>query len=294
MRLDHILRETWRGISRNRAQFLMAAAVQAICLTLLSIFIVLTVNVTGLIRSAGQRVEVYAFIDDRADAAAVQSRIASLTGVSAARYVSKEDALEELRVDLGPDSGLVTTLGENPLPASIRVSISAGLSTAPLVGDIEKKIELIPGVTDVWSGRELLARLDSVMRTVLVLDALILVIVSLSVAFIVFQTVEASIVAHRHEIEIMELVGAPRSAVRLPFIIEGAIQGLLGGAAAFLLVFLLYRILRTTLSAPVFPVGTVLAIDLALGVLLGLLGSLIALGAIQSAHAPSGPRRNRQ
>lgn len=285
MKLDHVLRETARGISRNRGQFLLSAAVQAICLTLLSIFVVLTANVTGLVRSAGERVELYAFLDEKADSASVRSRIALLTGVSAARFVSKDEALEELRLDLGPDSGLVSTLGENPLPPSIRVNIAGGLSTAPLVGDIEKKIALIPGVTEVWSGREFLARLDSVMRTVLLLDGLILVIVCCSVAFIVFQTVESSIVSHRHEIEIMELVGAPRATVRLPFIIEGAIQGLLGGAAAFLLVFGLYRILRTALSAPVFPYSTVAAVDLLLGALLGLLGAIIALGTVQRPHA---------
>jgi cell division transport system permease protein len=294
MKLDQVLRESWRRVSRNRGQFLLAAAVQAICLTLLSIFVVMTINVTGLIRSAGKRVEIYAFLDERADAETIRSRIALLTGVSGARYVTKEEALEELRADLGPDTGLVSTLGENPLPPSIRVNIAGGLSTADVVGDIEKKVELIPGVTEVWSGREFLARLDAVMRTVFALDALILVIVCCSVAFIVFQTVEASINAHRSEIEIMELVGAPRSAVRLPFVIEGAVQGLIGGVASFALVYALYRILRTTLSAPVFPTSTVVALDLGLGALLGLLGAVIALSAVQPRHAVRTAHRRRQ
>lgn len=286
MRAEHIIAETWRGISRRRGGFFLSTAVLAICLTLLSIFIVVTANVITLARWAGRRVEVYAFLADDADPELVRARIETLAGVASARYVSKQAALDELRADLGPDSTLVSALSDNPLPASIRIALSGGFAPSQLVAEIERKASLIPGVTEVWSGRETLARLDRIMRTILILDALVLAIVSLSVAFIVFGTVEAAVTARRREIEIMELVGAPRVAVRLPFMIEGALQGLTGGLASFLLTFGLHRIISTAIAAPIFPTLTVLAVNLLLGLLLGFTGAATALGSVMPQQSP--------
>jgi cell division transport system permease protein len=97
----------------------------------------------------------------------------------------------------------------------------------------------------------------------------------------VFQTVETSIVTRLHEIEIMELVGATRGMVRAPFLIEGALQGVLGGTVAFVLVFVLVRIAATVFPAPVFPAAGVAALNLLLGMVLGLLGAGVALNRIR-------------
>jgi cell division transport system permease protein len=282
MKARYILEEAWRSAVRNRGTYLLAAAVQAICLILFSIFLVLTFNVSTLVRAASKRIELYAFLSSDADANVLTALVTSIDGVTGARYVSKDEALEELRSDLGEDSSLTTALGENPLPASIRVTVHPSYAHSAQLDQVEKKLTLLPGVSEVWSGKDLIARLNRVARTVLLLDILILVIISMAVAFIVFQTVESSIVARGREIEIMELVGASGAAVRAPFIIEGTSQGLIGGAVAFGLVYVLYRFVVTAIPSPVFPLATVLAFDLVLGVVLGLAGSVIALNRIQN------------
>ena len=281
MKASHIFQEAWRSISRNRGSYLLAAAVQAVRLILFSIFLVLTFNVSILVEAAGKRIELYAFLSDQADIAFLTSRVALIDGVTAVRYVSKDQALDELHTDLGEDGSLVDALGENPLPASIRITIHPGYATAAQLSAIENKLTLLPGITEIWSGKDLIARLNRVAQTILLLDIIIFVVISLAVAFIVFQTVESSIVARGREIEIMELVGATDAAVRLPFIIEGTSQGLIGGLVAFGLVYLLYRFIVAAVPAPVFPSAAVLAFDLVLGVLLGLAGSVIALHRIQ-------------
>ena len=233
MRLSYIFQETFRSISRNRGTFMLAATVQAICLVLLSIFIVLTWNVFRLSETASRRIELYAFVTEQAEPELLVGRIGALDGVAQARYVSKDEALVELRSDLGPDSGLVDALGDNPLPPSVRITVRPGFASAAELDGIERKTMLMPGVTEVWSGKEMIERLSRITRAVLFLDIGILVIVFCAVLFIAFQTVESSIASRRHEIEIMELVGATDATVSLPFIIEGTSQGLLGGIAAF-------------------------------------------------------------
>ena len=277
MRLSYVFQETFRSIARNRGSFVLAATVQAICLALLSIFIVLTWNVVRLSASASRRIELYAFVTDDADPEVVKGRIGALDGVAQARYVSKDEALAELRSDLGADSGLVDALGDNPLPPSVRVTVRQGFASLGELDAIEKKIALMPGVTEVWSGKEMVERLGRITRTVMFLDIGILVIVFCAVLFIAFQTVESSIASRRHEIEIMELVGATRATVRLPFVIEGTGQGLLGGVAAFVLVLILHRITAAVIPASALPTGIVVLADLGLGTLSGVTGSLIAL-----------------
>ncbi len=280
MRLSYLFQETFRSISRNRGSFILAATVQAICLILLSIFIVLTWNVVRLSATASRRIELYAFVTEQAEPELLKGRIGALDGVAQARYVSKDEALTELRSDLGPDSGLVDALGENPLPPSVRITVRPGFASAAELEGIERKTMLMPGVTEVWSGKEMIERLSRITRTVLFLDIGILVIVFCAVLFIAFQTVESSIASRRHEIEIMELVGATDATVRLPFIIEGTCQGLLGGLAAFVLVLVLHRITAAAIPASTLPTGIVVLADLVLGAFSGTVGSLMALSRI--------------
>jgi cell division transport system permease protein len=282
MRPSYVFQEAIRSINRNRGSFVLAATVQAICLVLLSVFIILTWNLVRLSEAASRRIEIYAFVSDQADPTLLEDRIGSLDGVARARYVSKDEALTELRTDLGPDSSLVGALEDNPLPPSVRITVRSGFASLAELSSLEQKVMLIPGVTEVWSGKEMVERLERITRTVMFLDVGILVIVSLAVLFIAFQTVESSIASRRHEIQIMELVGATRATVRLPFVIEGTTQGLLGGTAAFVVAFVFYRLAAMVIPASGLPVGIVLLANLGLGALSGIAGSLIALNRIHS------------
>ncbi len=284
MRLSYILQEALRSINRNRGSFILAATVQAICLVLLSVFIILTWNLIRLSETASRRIELYAFVSDQADPALLVDRIGSLDGVAQARYVSKDEALIELRADLGPDSSLVSALEDNPLPPSVRIAVRSGFASLSELASLEQKVMLIPGVTEVWSGKEMVERLERITRTVMFLDIGILVIVFCAVLFIAFQTVESSIASRRHEIQIMELVGATGTTVRLPFVIEGTAQGILGGAAAFVLAVVFHRLTTVVIPAAALPVGLVLLADLGLGTLSGIVGALIALNRIH--HVP--------
>jgi cell division transport system permease protein len=280
MRLSYIFQEAFRSINRNRGSFILAATVQAICLVLLSVFIILTWNLVRLSAAANRQIELYAFVTDAADPMLLVQRIGSLDGVVQARYVTKDQALTELRTDLGPDSSLVDALDENPLPPSVRITVSSEFASLSQLSAIEQKVMLMPGVTEVWSGKEMVERLERITHTVMFLDIGILVIVFCAVLFIAFQTVESSIGSRRHEIEIMELVGATGATVRLPFLIEGTAQGMLGGAAAFVLAFVFQRLTAVVIPTSALPTGLVLLADLGLGTLSGITGALIALNRV--------------
>ncbi len=282
--VGYLIKEAFRTINRNRGEFLLSSAVQAICLLLLSLFIIITINLFLLLRTANQKAEVFAFVTDEVanSPLPLQEKIANIAGVAQVRFVSKEEAFEEIHTDLGSDTTLLSVVGENPIPASIRITLQPGYATVENVQLLEEKLLLLPGVVEVWSGKELLGQLNRALKTTLILDILILAIVALSVLFVVFQTTENSIISRAQEIEIMELVGASRIIVRAPFLLQGTIQGLLGGITAFALIFIIYRIVITFVPAPLFPIWLVLSFTLGLGALFGLTGALLGLNRLPS------------
>jgi cell division transport system permease protein len=274
------LQELKRGVRRNRAGFLMAVAVQGICLLLFTVFAVVTLNVMSLLNSARSRVEIFAFVNDNANADDLNTSMLAITGVAGVRYVSKDSALVELKQDMEESAGIVDALGYNPLPASLRIRLAPGYAQAGKLAEVERKVAVLPGVIDVWSGHELLAKLERIFRTALVIDVGLLLVIALAVIFIVFQSVESLVATRSREIEVMRVVGATSALIRRPFYWEGLVQGTAGGLLAFLLCLVLWQIALTQIPSPVFPVLAVAVFDIVLGGLLGLMGADIAVSRL--------------
>lgn len=275
--LDFVVKESTRNLIRNRSSFFLATLVQAICLLLFSIFLVITINLSKVVSIAQKRIEVYAFLDDQSDKQSLIENIKLLRGVADVRYVSKEQALDELKSDLGENASLADALETNPLPASLRIQLETGSKNLNNLEKIEQKISIMPGIREVWSGKEILLRLDKAIRLVLGLDFALLIIVSLSVLFISFQTIESTILLRSREIEIMRLVGATEGTVRAPFHLEGMVQGIVGGVIASLLIMVFYFFISAQLPIPAFSLPIIFVINIIFGCLLGLIGSHIAL-----------------
>lgn len=275
--VDFVIQESVRNLLRNRGSFLLATIVQAICLLLFSIFIVITLNLAKVVSIVQKRIEIYAFLDDQANKKNLIENIKLLRGVADVRYVSKEQALVELKDDLGQNASLVDVLETNPLPASLRIQLESGGKTLKNLEKIEEKISILPGVKEVWSGKNILKRLDQALHFVISLDLGLIIIVAISIIFISFQTIEGTILLRSREIDIMRLVGATERTVRAPFQLEGAAQGIIGGIIASLLVTVFYYFVAKQLPLPNFPYAIVYSVNVLFGLLLGLIGSSIAL-----------------
>jgi cell division transport system permease protein len=278
MAFTNVLKESWRGVRHHRSAFMMSVSVQGICLLLFTLFAVITINLFSLLKTARDRVEVYAFITDDALPDDLTASLKLIAGIHDVRYVDKDEALQELKQDLGESSSIVDALGSNPLPASLRIRLAPGYAQSKNLAEVERKISIMPGVKEVWSGEELLARLERIFTTALVLDIALLIIIGLAVLFVIFQSVESVIATRSKEIEIMRLVGASDAMVRGPFYWEGVMQGLAGGLLAFLLSLILEQVALTQLPQPTFPVIGVLLFNLVFGAVLGYMGADIALG----------------
>ncbi|HTO95243.1 MAG TPA: permease-like cell division protein FtsX, partial [Bacteroidota bacterium] len=188
-------------------------------------------------------------------------------------------ALKIFRQETGDDISKV--LDFNPLPPSFKITLREPYRTAAKTLTVYEKVSAIPGVDTVLYRRTLLELIDkratSIDRVMLWLG----IAVSLTAIFLTANTIRLAIAAKRRLIRTMELVGATRAFIRLPFLIEGALQGLFGGAAAAGLMVLLFEYASRLASeefAPYLRMPTVFYVSVvAVGILLGLAGSTISV-----------------
>ncbi|MEO0073056.1 MAG: permease-like cell division protein FtsX [candidate division WOR-3 bacterium] len=245
----------------------------------MTVFLIITFALSVLLNVIAKRGEIYAFVTDAAaaDCISIVSQASMLEGVQEVRFVTKDEALAELRTDLGDDVDLLNAIDSNPLPASLRLTLGPGLSSFEQLANLEQKLRLLPGVTEVWSSKDAIMQLARAVRTASFVDGVVLLITVVSSIFIVFQAVDSSVSSHRQEIEIMELVGASPLTVRLPFILQGTAQGICGGLIAFLILIVIYIITRSSVPIPEIPMIQTFALDVSLGLTFGFVGSIFAL-----------------
>jgi len=237
--LGYLWREAFRMMGRHRGITLVSIVIMAFSLLMFDVFLLLTDNLLLFLDRAREDVAVYVYLDDPLSQEWVKSlgdRILALPQVQQVEFISKDQAWEELRSDLGEEADLLDAVGSNPLPASFRVKVKKGFRKTETLADMARTISQWKGVEEVRYGKEFVEKFTSLTRGFLYVDAVVGAIILLSSIFIIANTVRLTVVNRRKTIEILKLVGATDGFVATPFLIEGAFQG---GAAAALSLLLL-------------------------------------------------------
>ena len=282
MQLLYTLREGFSGF--RRAKLSMSAAIATICVSLLLLgsFSILVLNANTVVESLREKVEMEAFLAEYVspiETSIVRDSIASLPGVREVRYVSKDSAAKIFKDEFGEDINRV--LDFNPLPASIKIFLKDGYRNAKSAEAIYEAVKNIRGVDDVIYRKTLLEMLDTRAKTFLWLTFGIGVFITLSSVFLVANTIRLAIYAKRKIIQTMKLIGATKSFVRGPFILEGLVQGFIGGALAAGILFLVFEYLARWISVELVDFVHVkpiyYGIVAAAGCLLGFIGSVISI-----------------
>jgi len=282
MQLRYVLREGFSGF--KRAKLSMFAAVFTICvsLLLLSFFAILFINANTVVNSLREKVEMEAFLDDQLsedNVTEVKGLVEMLEGVREVHYVSKEEAAEIFRQEFGED--IYKVLNFNPLPASLKIFLSEGYKTAKHAENIVQQVKSIKGVNEVIYRKQLLEMLDERAILFLWITLGIGIFITVSSIILVANTIRLAIYAKRKIIQTMKLIGATRGFIRLPFLLEGFLQGLLGGLIATAIIFVLFNYLEQWLTVSLSQFAYVqpyyYGIITGAGCLLGLFGSIISV-----------------
>jgi cell division transport system permease protein len=239
MRVQYVLNEAFNNIRRN--PLVVVGAVLAVFITL---FLVLATLIAGEIARVNtlqwsNDVRVIAYLDDDADVDTLRSDVESWSEVEEVFYVSKPEAFEEARELLKSQQAVLDVLESAPeiIPASLRIK--------PIeIGEydiIESRLQNMIGVTQVRSADEAIDAMNTIRGTLQTFSLALAIALGVAAIALIANTINMAIYARREDLEIMRLVGAGNWFVRTPFLLEGVMEGLLGGAISVAVVVGLYR-----------------------------------------------------
>jgi len=168
-----------------------------------------------------------------ADITSLASELKQTHGVQSVRFVSRDEALADLKRGAGMEE-VIATLRHNPLPDAFVVTLSG---RDPAIADgIERQFKSLPKVAHVQADSVWVRRLDALLRlgrtSVMLLSALL----CLALVAVTFNTIRLQILTQQDEIELCALIGATRAYICRPFFYLGSVLGLLGGLAALFVV----------------------------------------------------------
>lgn len=269
---------------RNGLMTMAVVVTIMVSLTILGSFLLILTNIKALTKTLASQVEIAVYLREgvgETDIALLQTNFLYLEGVKEVKFVSKEAALRRLEKDLGEN--LKEIIGLNPLPDSFQVKVEE----VEEIKGIAHQIEGFKEVEEVVLSQEVASNLVKLGRVVQGGTLVSLVLLGLVSLFLIMNAVRLSVFERREEIKIMQLVGATDWFIRWPFILEGTFEGLVGAALSGVILFLSYGFIVSQLQG-FLPFLTlvddkVMLLNLAgilliLGMFLGMVGSLVAVG----------------
>jgi cell division transport system permease protein len=288
-----VLVRAWRNVASGGLPFFFSTLMTALGLFALAAFAVLWLNFDRVAKTVGESVAAVAFlkVDDAAAAEEIRARISLHPAVAAAKLVTPADALARATRGLGDHGKALEGTAGLHMPWVVEVvprfsltSTTAGTTRAELVDAIEK----MDGVDEVMHPAGDVTRIEALVRLLQGVGIFLTVLVALVVVVVVSNAVKLSVLARKDEIAIMKLVGATDMFVRLPFVLAGAVQGLVGAVLALVVLAVAHTsiagVARVALSGSLgafeldpLPLVGAFVVVIA-GVLLGTVGALFSVG----------------
>lgn len=287
--LFYNIKQGFVQIFRNRGMSLASIFSIVAMLLILGLFFVITVNInlfTEVVKQDYDQVEVF-LLDEttEADARQLIAEIEKQEGVSGAEYRSKDEALGILKQRWGESGYLLDSLGNNPLPASILISVDS-LDNAGAVARFAGNLD---GVDDIQYYQETVDKLTKITRFLQIGALVIMIFLVVVSVVVVSNTVKLTVFARAKEIRIMKYVGATNWFIRGPFLAEGIIIGVLAALISTGLIALIYSkiiesigtqvmaIVSSPLISASYMTVNMVIIFVALGASIGAWGSIISM-----------------
>lgn len=232
--LFYFARAARRGLRASSGTAAIAVVTMAVALVLAGAFVLLVTNMQRVLARFGEELHVTAYLEPDLDSGAMHAlveRVSTLPDVAHARLVTKAQALRRFRSRLG-GTDLLEGLEGNPLPASIEVTLRPEARTPEGLRRVAHALGGLPGVSDLGAGQSWVRGYARAIAFVRGLGVVLGVVLALATCLIVANTIRLTAYARTDELEILALVGASRAYLRVPFLLEGMVQGACAGVLA--------------------------------------------------------------
>ena len=283
--MDYVTRETASNLWRNRLMTIAAVLTVAVSLSLVGTAMLLRQGVAHATTAWQHGVSVEVFLNPAVSAsqkAAVQQQVTQLPYVRSCLFRSQAFDFNEAKHLLTPDEAQALTVGTTP--ASLRCVLNNPSQAQAIV----KQFDGYPGVRSVESPSQAIRTMESFTHILQLVFLILAVILLLSASVLILNTIRLAIFARRREVSVMKLVGATNWFIRVPFMFEGVVQGLLGAVVAAVAVVVLHLVLDALGNAktsniwyqmrlPTHEVVLTSALVLLIGVVIGSVGSALGI-----------------
>jgi cell division transport system permease protein len=244
-RIIFFFQEALRAMRRNGAPSVAAIITTVVTVVLLGVLI--PIFQTTQAKSNEVRGELNTQVSVFPDATQAELRetraeLAALPDVEKVEFVTKREALAELRETLGVEKAeeLTSQLNYNPLPESFRITPTDAAQLPAIERTLEAKgaAQVSPILNEVFHRQDASKQIEKVTSALKIVLSVITALLVLASLMLIGNTIRLSIYTRRREVEVMRLVGATRWFIRWPFMIEGVIVGFIGGLLAILILWL--------------------------------------------------------
>lgn len=287
--LRYFVEEALTSLWRSRLINGLSVATIAVSLFVVGAFLTVAANLDQVVRRWTERIQVTFYLADAADRRLQENLLERLRvhpAVERVQLVGREEALERFQAMFHDLAALPDEVGANPFPASVEVTVRAGESSEARVLALVAEFEKAAGVEEVQYDLLWIRRLATTVGLIRAVGGLFGGILVLAGVFTISNVIRLTVYARQDELDIMRLVGATPAYVKGPFVVEGVVQGALGGAVAVGLLWGAFRLLVTDALAASDLLGRASvalpgAVCLGLvvgGAAVGLVGSLVSLG----------------
>jgi cell division transport system permease protein len=287
--LQYVMRRTFQNMMGNLFPNLITIGIIAISMLIFSTFTLLAYNLTHFLKIWEDKIEVIAYLKRGTPSGEVEpllDKTRLLEGVEVVRYVSPYDAMAFMETKLGRQKNLLQGIQPAVLPPSFEIQLKKEYRNSTKMKEVVTHLKKISQFEEIQYGQEWVETFSVLVHILRLTQWILGGLLLIAVVFITSNTLQLTISSRREEIEVMQWVGASPAFIRVPFYMEGLIQGLLGGGLAILFLFLMHQGLFLNLppsmqawlaKIPVLflPLETIVWILLG-GMVLGFFGSSVA------------------
>lgn len=246
--LGYLLKEGIRGIFLHGFMSFAAVCVTVACLLIVGSFSILVYNVNIIVEDLNKTNEILVYVDETlsdAEAKSIGTRINRIENVHNAKYVSREEALVNFVADHQAQGEAFAGLA----PEDLRHRFVVSLEDNALMAQTDEAIKALPGVAKTTAAYELAEGFTTIQDVLHIASIAVISVLLLVSLLIISNTVKLAMYDRRDEIAIMKMVGATNGFIRLPFVVEGFMLGMVGAAIAFGAEWLLYDALVLRIEA---------------------------------------------
>lgn len=284
-RYGYLIGEGFRSITKHGFMSFASVTVIMACLIIMGSVSLLSLNIDALIADLEEQNELVAFVDDSIsdedEARALKESVEAVGNITSAEFVSRTDAMDAFMNNY--DDSLMEGIDETVF----RHRFVIHLTDISQMADTQRNLENVPGIAKVKAHLDYAQRFVTIRNIVSVVSLVLIVMLVFVSVFIMSNTIKLATFGRREEIAIMKMVGANNSFIRLPYVVEGLVLGILGGGLAFFAEWGIYELVSGEIVSSI--TGSLLAVvpfrSVALVVLVVYLATGILVGAVGGLNA---------